>query len=52
MNYMKIYFSLLIFNTPINASWGISTLPNCFDLALPFFCFSNNFLFLSVAPPP
>ena len=35
----------------MKASCGISTLPNCFDLALPFFCFSNNFLFLSVAPP-
>ena len=38
--------------TPINASWGISTFPNCFALVFPFFCFSSSFLFLSKAPPP
>jgi hypothetical protein len=48
----KFYFSFFIFSTPINASWGISTRPNCFDRAFPFFCFSKSFLFLSVAPPP
>ena len=46
------YFSLDILSTPIKASCGISTFPNCLALALPFFCFSSNFLFLSTAPPP
>ena len=36
----------------ISNSWGISTFPNCLPLAFPFFCLSNNFLFLSLAPPP
>ena len=45
-------YSLFILKTPMNASWGISTFPNCLALALPFFCFSRSFLFLSVAPPP
>ena len=39
------FFFFCIFKTPIKASCGISTLPNCFDLAFPFFVFLKVFFF-------
>ena len=37
--------------TARNASWGISTLPTSFILALPSFCFSNSLRFRVTSPP-
>ena len=47
----KIIIFLLIFSTPMNASGGISTLPNCFDLALPFFVFPKVFFSICSSTP-
>ena len=38
-------------STARNASWGISTLPTSFILALPSFCFSSSLRFLVTSPP-
>ena len=44
-------FSLPRLSTAMNASWGISTLPTSFILALPSFCFSSSFRFRVMSPP-
>src|SRR3989304_3211600 len=41
----------LTFRMERKASWGISTVPTCFILFFPSFCFSSSFLFRAISPP-
>lgn len=40
-----------IFSAAMNASCGISTLPNCLIRFLPDFCFSSSFFLRGASPP-